>query len=63
MTGATGLILKVHQSNYRIVGFTEAATVEHLAGLGPPVLADIGSGLLDAATPWLPGGPPAWLAR
>ena len=34
-----------------------------LAGLGPPVVADIGSGLLDAATPWLAGGPPAWLAR
>ena len=33
-----------------------------LAGLGPPVVADIGSGLLDAACPWLAGGPPAWLA-
>ncbi|MFP5318726.1 MAG: L-seryl-tRNA(Sec) selenium transferase [Acidimicrobiia bacterium] len=58
------LILKVHQSNYRIVGFTEAAEVGALARLGPPVVADIGSGLLDADTPWLPGsgGPPAWLA-
>ncbi len=55
------LILKVHQSNYRIVGFTETVAVEALAGLGPPVVADIGSGLLDAATPWLPGGPPSWL--
>ena len=26
------------------------------------MVADIGSGLLDAACPWLPGGPPAWLA-
>jgi L-seryl-tRNA(Ser) seleniumtransferase len=26
------------------------------------VVADIGSGLLDASTPWLSGGPPAWLA-
>ena len=60
-TDATTMILKVHQSNYRIVGFTATAAVTELAGLGPPVLADIGSGLLDAATPWLPGGPPAWL--
>ena len=55
------LILKVHQSNYRIVGFTEAAEVRDLAALGPPIVADIGSGLLDAACPWLPGGPPPWL--
>ena len=59
--GAVGLILKVHQSNYRIVGFTESVEVEELAGLGVTVVADIGSGLLDAATPWLDGGPPAWL--
>jgi len=56
------LILKVHQSNYRIVGFTETVSVEQLSGLGPPVVADIGSGLLDATTPWLAGGPPSWLA-
>jgi L-seryl-tRNA(Ser) seleniumtransferase len=58
----TALILKVHQSNYRVVGFTEAVGVGQLAALGPPVVADIGSGLLDATTPWLPGGPPSWLA-
>lgn len=56
------LMLKVHQSNYRIVGFTEAASVAALAAVGPPVVADVGSGLLDAATPWLPGPPPPWLA-
>jgi L-seryl-tRNA(Ser) seleniumtransferase len=56
------LVLKVHQSNYRIVGFTEDVGVAALAGLGPTVVADIGSGLLDAGTPWLRGGPPAWLA-
>ena len=55
------LILKVHQSNYRITGFTEEAGVEPLAALGPPVIVDLGSGLLDAACPWLPDGPPAWL--
>ena len=58
----TALLLKVHQSNYRMVGFTEDVDVAALAKLGPPVVADIGSGLLDAATPWLAGGPPAWLA-
>jgi L-seryl-tRNA(Ser) seleniumtransferase len=29
--------------------------------LGVPVVADIGSGLLDATCPWLPGGAPGWL--
>ncbi|HET6793724.1 MAG TPA: hypothetical protein VFH45_04750, partial [Acidimicrobiales bacterium] len=56
------LLLKVHRSNYRIVGFTEEVGVAALAGVGPPVVYDIGSGLLDEATPWLAGGPPAWLA-
>jgi L-seryl-tRNA(Ser) seleniumtransferase len=56
------LVLKVHQSNYRIVGFTESVEVAELTGLGVPVVADAGSGLLDAACPWLDGGPPAWLA-
>jgi L-seryl-tRNA(Ser) seleniumtransferase len=56
------LVLRVHQSNYRIVGFTEAPTTAALGTLGPPLVCDIGSGLLDAACPWLPGGPPPWLA-
>jgi L-seryl-tRNA(Ser) seleniumtransferase len=56
------LILKVHPSNYRIVGFTESVDIGALAALGCPVVADIGSGLLDTATPWLEGGPPSWLA-
>ncbi len=55
------LLVSVHKSNYRITGFTESVTVEQLASIGPPVLADIGSGLLDASCPWLDGGPPAWL--
>ncbi|MDP9420217.1 MAG: L-seryl-tRNA(Sec) selenium transferase, partial [Actinomycetota bacterium] len=52
------LVLKVHASNYRITGFTEDVAVDALAGIGPPVVADIGSGLLDATTPWLRSGPP-----
>jgi L-seryl-tRNA(Ser) seleniumtransferase len=59
--GDATLVLKVHQSNYRIVGFTESVPVSQLGHLGPPVVADIGSGLVDAACPWLVGGPPAWL--
>ena len=61
-TDDLALVMKVHQSNYKIVGFTETADVPELTDLGVPLAADIGSGLLDAACPWLPGGPPAWLA-
>lgn len=56
------LILKVHPSNYIVDGFTEATSVESLSTLGVPVLADIGSGLLDAGCPWMKDGPPAWLS-
>ncbi len=55
------LILNVHRSNYRIEGFTESVDVSEMAGLGVPVVADIGSGLLDAACQWLADGPPPWL--
>lgn len=58
------LILKVHPSNYRVEGFAEEATYGELAALGHeaniPFVADVGSGLLDARTPWLDGPPPAW---
>lgn len=59
---AVRAILQVHQSNYKIVGFTEAPRIAELAELDPPLLADIGSGFLDAKCPWLDGGPPGWLA-
>lgn len=46
----TGLILKVHTSNFRIVGFTEEADIESLVTLGKsrgiPVMDDLGSGCL-----------------
>jgi len=46
----TGLIMKVHTSNYRIVGFTEEADIESLVALGKnhgiPVMDDLGSGCL-----------------
>jgi L-seryl-tRNA(Ser) seleniumtransferase len=59
---ATAFVLKVHPSNYRIEGFTAAASVAELAGLGVPVVGDIGSGLL-APHPVLPDEPDAdsWL--
>jgi len=61
----TALLLKVHPSNYRIEGFTEGVGYRALADLaaevGIPMAADVGSGLLDARTPWLPGPPPGWL--
>ena len=46
-------VLKVHQSNYRMVGFTEETSLPELVSIGLPVIADIGSGLLDANMPWL----------
>lgn len=55
------LILKVHPSNYRIEGFVESTSIEELSTVGPPVVADIGSGLLDSTCPWLSSGPPSWL--
>jgi L-seryl-tRNA(Ser) seleniumtransferase len=56
-----GVVLQVHQSNYKIVGFTEAPRTAELATLDRPLVADIGSGLLDSRCPWLDGGPPGWL--
>jgi len=54
-------ILKVHPSNFRVEGFVEATSVAELATLDVPVIADIGSGLIDANCPWLTGPRPAWL--
>ena len=58
----TGFVLKVHPSNYRIAGFTASASIAELAGLGVPVIGDIGSGLLTPH-PLLPDEPDAssWL--
>ena len=60
VTDRTALVLKVHASNYRMVGFVESTPVAELPALGPPVMVDAGSGLLDETTPWLPRRP-AWL--
>jgi L-seryl-tRNA(Ser) seleniumtransferase len=47
-------VLKVHASNYRMIGFTEAAGIAEVASLGPPVMVDAGSGLLDETHPGCP---------
>lgn len=50
VTENTGALLKVHTSNYRIVGFTESLSLEEIVALGNeaniPVIEDLGSGVL-----------------
>ncbi len=53
---ATALILKVHQSNYKIIGFTDDVKIEELVALGKkydiPVMYDLGSGCLIDLKPY-----------
>jgi L-seryl-tRNA(Ser) seleniumtransferase len=55
----TALLLRVHQSNFRVVGFTELPRLDELAAIaqrhGLPLLDDLGSGVLTE----LPGEPSA----
>ena len=58
----TGLLLKVHTSNYRIVGFTTTVTAAEMVALGQehriPVMEDLGSGMLfDLSSFGLPREP------
>jgi L-seryl-tRNA(Ser) seleniumtransferase len=50
ITDDTALLLKVHTSNFQIVGFTSEVELEELVGLGRefslPVMEDLGSGCL-----------------
>ncbi len=52
----TGLVLKVHTSNYRISGFTKAVEARELAALtrahAVPLVHDLGSGTLVDLTRW-----------
>ena len=52
----TGCVLKVHPSNFRVQGFTSSVPVRDLATLSTPVVADVGSGLLNPH-PLLPDEP------
>jgi L-seryl-tRNA(Ser) seleniumtransferase len=52
-----GAILRVHQSNFRTVGFTEEVAIGELCALGVPVIDDVGSGALEAGLPQLAGEP------
>jgi L-seryl-tRNA(Ser) seleniumtransferase len=55
----TALLLRVHQSNFRVVGFTEAPRLDEVAAVarrhGLPLVDDLGSGVLAE----LPGEPSA----
>ncbi len=50
ITEDTGALLKVHTSNYKILGFTESVDSKELSSLGRskniPVIEDLGSGVL-----------------
>ena len=52
----TALILRVHHSNYKIIGFTTEPTLAELVSLGEryglPVMDDLGSGTLLDTTPY-----------
>lgn len=58
----TGLILKVHRSNFAIVGFTEEVEIRELSGLarefGLPLFVDMGSGVPFDLSPF--GIPDEW---
>ncbi len=58
----TALLLKVHTSNYKVVGFTSEVTLDQLVALGKkhniPVMEDLGSGaLIDLSRYGLPKEP------
>ena len=52
----TALLLSVHQSNFRILGFTESVGIEELVALGRrygmPVMEDMGSGNMVDLSPY-----------
>ena len=59
-TDNTALIMKVHRSNFSLVGFTEDVGIDDLASLsrdlGKPLFVDMGSGVPFDLGPWgIPG--------
>lgn len=68
ISSKTAAILKVHPSNYRVVGFTATVAARELAEVahsqGVPLIHDLGSGLLasDEDEAWLAGEVPVQVA-
>jgi L-seryl-tRNA(Ser) seleniumtransferase len=62
ITKSTRLIMRVHQSNYRIVGFTTSPSLSELAELAHDeklvLFEDAGSGVLSDLSPYQLGGEP-----
>ena len=62
ITDATALLLKIHTSNFAIVGFTADASVAEMSALGRetgmPVMLDAGSGCLIDLSPYGISGEP-----
>ncbi|HEU4975450.1 MAG TPA: L-seryl-tRNA(Sec) selenium transferase [Baekduia sp.] len=56
--GGRHVVLRVHQSNFRTVGFTAAPAIEELCALGVPVIDDVGSGALAGDLAVLADEPP-----
>ncbi|MBU1232015.1 MAG: L-seryl-tRNA(Sec) selenium transferase [Proteobacteria bacterium] len=56
ITEETALLLKVHTSNFRVIGFTSEVSAIDLVTLGKkhglPVMEDLGSGSLVDLSPW-----------
>lgn len=60
ITERTGALLKVHTSNYKIIGFTESVSMKELADIARdrqiPSIYDLGSGLMVDLSPYgIPG--------
>ncbi len=49
LSPTVGAILRVHQSNFRTLGFVGQVEIEELCELGVPVIDDLGSGVLSGA--------------
>ncbi|MEW6249667.1 MAG: L-seryl-tRNA(Sec) selenium transferase [Planctomycetota bacterium] len=60
VTDQTAALLRVHTSNFRVVGFTQSVPLDELVALGRrhnlPVIDDLGSGLLFDDAPFLKPG-------
>jgi L-seryl-tRNA(Ser) seleniumtransferase len=52
------LILRVHASNFRTLGYVAEVDIERLCALGPPVIDDVGSGALVEGMALLAEEPP-----